>query len=576
MGGLTYYGKPPYKWDGSILKVIKNLSKLSTKDFALKLNLFEHDYMAYEAGNQIPDLNLLIKIADYSGAPMDYLMGRRDSDYNPEEMCKAVRLGLFQDWVNGGRRPKEFSEKESFWPYNFLESLMPRYVETLLPLSEDHLKGIDEAISILDDRERTFILEYYKEEKSFSDIARTHSLSGTRVSQIIQEAEKKIRYGGVFKYIRYGKEGAVLHEKNESLEMKKSDIERKTAVLEKKIEYVEQKKAELAQKLAAAERVAAMLAERTKTPAEHIEFSSDYLDNNIEELGLSVRSFNCLKRSGINTVRDLVNKTPEDIMKVRNLGKKCLEEILDKRKDLDLYFISAAPEPPEKSIISGNYYNLHGLLRGQCQKYVYISPSDGKSGTLRYVALKSGYVKGYEWTDKKPIPYTLDKGDVLCIEKNETSSEIPELVVCDRKLVYDEPDPKDRRNDYISLPFHTTYLYFEDKTVLSGGYSHYENGTRVQFVFFSDGSVNYYKNVIHTTLPGHDPYYTTEFQTDGRYIRFENYLLISLRNTDEPGTYEDRVYAIIGNQLCADVYIDSKEKEKLEQFYIAKRSELHR
>ena len=54
------------------------------------------------------------------------------------------------------------------------------------------------------------------------------------------------------------------------------------------------------------------------------------LDMTIEDLDLSVRSFNCLKRAGINTVEDLTNKTEEDMMKVRNLGRKSLEEVIAK------------------------------------------------------------------------------------------------------------------------------------------------------------------------------------------------------------------------------------------------------
>ena len=56
------------------------------------------------------------------------------------------------------------------------------------------------------------------------------------------------------------------------------------------------------------------------------------LDMTIEELDLSVRSYNCLKRAGINTVGDLTNRTEEDMMKVRNLGRKSLEEVLNKLK----------------------------------------------------------------------------------------------------------------------------------------------------------------------------------------------------------------------------------------------------
>lgn len=60
------------------------------------------------------------------------------------------------------------------------------------------------------------------------------------------------------------------------------------------------------------------------------------LEMTIEELDLSVRSFNCLKRAGINNVEDLINKTEDDMMKVRNLGRKSLDEVVAKLASLDL------------------------------------------------------------------------------------------------------------------------------------------------------------------------------------------------------------------------------------------------
>lgn len=65
------------------------------------------------------------------------------------------------------------------------------------------------------------------------------------------------------------------------------------------------------------------------------------LEMTIEELDLSVRSFNCLKRAGINTVEDLISKSEEEMMKVRNLGRKSLEEVLAK---LDALGFSLTPE----------------------------------------------------------------------------------------------------------------------------------------------------------------------------------------------------------------------------------------
>lgn len=60
------------------------------------------------------------------------------------------------------------------------------------------------------------------------------------------------------------------------------------------------------------------------------------LDMTIEELDMSVRSYNCLKRAGINTVQELTQRTEEDMMKVRNLGRKSLEEVMEKLSELQL------------------------------------------------------------------------------------------------------------------------------------------------------------------------------------------------------------------------------------------------
>ena len=73
-----------------------------------------------------------------------------------------------------------------------------------------------------------------------------------------------------------------------------------------------------------------ILVEREETKIEKI------LEMTIEELELSVRSFNCLKRAGIDTVQDLTNRTEEDMIKVRNLGKKSLEEVIQKLHSLNL------------------------------------------------------------------------------------------------------------------------------------------------------------------------------------------------------------------------------------------------
>ena len=79
------------------------------------------------------------------------------------------------------------------------------------------------------------------------------------------------------------------------------------------------------------------IAQDAETLIERPEVKRDrVLEMTIEELDLSVRSFNCLKRAGIDTVEDLINRTEDDMIKVRNLGRKSLEEVIQKLSSLGL------------------------------------------------------------------------------------------------------------------------------------------------------------------------------------------------------------------------------------------------
>lgn len=76
--------------------------------------------------------------------------------------------------------------------------------------------------------------------------------------------------------------------------------------------------------------VTGLMIEKTDDP------KTKALETTIEDLDFSVRAYNCLKRAGIHTLQDLVNKSENDMMKIRNLGKKSLKEVLDKIRELGL------------------------------------------------------------------------------------------------------------------------------------------------------------------------------------------------------------------------------------------------
>ena len=87
---------------------------------------------------------------------------------------------------------------------------------------------------------------------------------------------------------------------------------------------------ELLTDLSAIADVSGMMVEKTEDP------KTKALETSIEDLDFSVRAYNCLKRAGIHTLQDLVSKSESDMMKIRNLGKKSLKEVLDKIRDMGL------------------------------------------------------------------------------------------------------------------------------------------------------------------------------------------------------------------------------------------------
>ena len=78
--------------------------------------------------------------------------------------------------------------------------------------------------------------------------------------------------------------------------------------------------------------VSGMMIEKTEDP------KVKALETSIEDLDFSVRAYNCLKRAGIHTMQDLIDKREVDVTKIRNLGKKSLKEVLDKVKEMGLSF----------------------------------------------------------------------------------------------------------------------------------------------------------------------------------------------------------------------------------------------
>ena len=185
-------------------------------------------------------------------------------------------------------------------------------------LDRDNIVGLNVALSKLSDQEETMIILRYKHLLTLEEVGKHYHLTGERARQIIEKAIRKLRHPVYSKYIRKGLNG-----------------------------YIE-------------EIIARQVAERVKNLRDS-EYTRGYNDGIkafitgtdtvyekkilLEDLNLSVRSYNCLKRAGITTVEEILELDGEKIMRIRNLGLKSTREIARKLQENGL----AAPAWEELS-----------------------------------------------------------------------------------------------------------------------------------------------------------------------------------------------------------------------------------
>lgn len=168
------------------------------------------------------------------------------------------------------------------WPYNLLNDILG--YEFTDNLTKDQERGIEAVVSKLSPREKEMVTSYYKEDALLSELGDTYGVTKERVRQIIAKALRKLRYPANLHYILYG------------------------------FDWTEKQ----------AKKRMAINIPRISRAVEEFK-----LDCPIEELDFSVRAYNCLKRSKLNTVGDVVDYIQKHgVTEIRNCGKKTQAEVL--------------------------------------------------------------------------------------------------------------------------------------------------------------------------------------------------------------------------------------------------------
>ena len=219
-------------------------------------------------------------------------------------LCELARIEKVKEQAN---------VKE--WPYNLIEALEFDLDSTIEHFIEryDHV-----CFEYLTERERNILRERYEDQKTLEEIGKAWLVTRERARQLLVKALKKMK-----RHQRYFELGEY------------ANLERKAQ--NEYAAYIETKKKEWDY-----ESAKAYIAEYER---EYRESEAYKLAQTIDELDLSVRSYNCLKRAGIRTIEELLERNKEDLMKLRNLGRKSLREIIKKMEEAG-YQIKGADEQP--------------------------------------------------------------------------------------------------------------------------------------------------------------------------------------------------------------------------------------
>ena len=192
------------------------------------------------------------------------------------------------------------------YPYNLIKDLELEPCECF-----EHFNERLEFLltkSTITDREEKIIRLYYIDGKTFEEIGKYFGTTRERIRQIQTKAIKKLK---LFKKYFYGGKWCLMEELAKEEYQKYLETQKPYWKYESAKQYIFQYE------------------------------SGVFLpirEQKIDNLDLSVRSYNCLKRAGIRTIGDLLNFTYNDLFKIRNLGRKSLKEVLDKIHDLGLSF----------------------------------------------------------------------------------------------------------------------------------------------------------------------------------------------------------------------------------------------
>ena len=292
---------------GDRLKLLRNTLNLSRHDVASKSGVSYHAYRNYELNKCPPSYDNLISLADFFAVSIDYLVGKtNDIDVKEYgEMYANLREKAYEKYLLAHKiHDKKDKHIHPEWPYNLLERMYRdmKYPFTTI-LSQDQKKGLEWALSTLTDKQVKVLEGRFKYEKTLDEIGKEMGVSGERIRSIEFKAIGTLRNLSRRTSIEKGYEAA-------RLEKELSNIEKLKIQIELELEEIEKLK---------------------KLKEEYNIGPDGRFSLSIEDIGLTRRAYNCLRRAGCNTIEQILEKFKDkSIYKIRNMGKVALKDVISK------------------------------------------------------------------------------------------------------------------------------------------------------------------------------------------------------------------------------------------------------
>lgn len=313
-------------WNSENLRTLVENSGMTQKSIAEASGIPVASFRLYLTEEAQPPMDRLITLADLFAVPLDYISGRctkEECDAIESSFADNFRLLRRQDYENCTLKHVERWKKpdgyESPYPYNLLDDIFGKTFDHVL--SEDEANGLNYCLRTLSEREQTVVGLRYEKEMTLQQTGKELNVTQERIRQIQAKALRKLKNPIRLNYILYGEQGNNIKKELDARECQLDSRERQLIEIENMLGFKRDKANE-----ADAKRVAYDEARKSKNGRNGLTYSDAFLD-----LDLSVRSFNCLARAGFLTVADVIKAIrDESIIKVRNIGHKSLEEIIDR------------------------------------------------------------------------------------------------------------------------------------------------------------------------------------------------------------------------------------------------------